>query len=267
MNKTLIPYVYLESLANHPFHFFLRTLLMMRAVAFILSFAIAFSCHKKTTESYIYHAAPTDSMAPPRTDTTRTYLALGDSYTIGQSVTEMERFPAQTVALLKQQGIKAADPVYIATTGWTTEDLQSAIAARNPANADVVSLLIGVNDQYRGMDTGGYSIRFRQLLDKAITLANGKKTNVFVLSIPDYSATPFVSQDQKQRVSMQIDWFNAINKRITSSYEISYTDITPSTREAATNLSLIASDGLHPSGAEYKKWADLLAPKMKAVLQ
>jgi lysophospholipase L1-like esterase len=239
----------------------------MRSIAFIVFVAVSFSCHKKTVETYTYHAPPTDSIVPPRSDTTRTYLALGDSYTIGQSVTENERFPAQTVALLKQQGVRAVDPVYIATTGWTTEDLQSAIATRNPSNADVVSLLIGVNDQYRGMDTGGYAIRFQQLLDKAISLANGKKANVFVLSIPDYSVTPFVSQDQKLRVSMQIDWFNAINRRITSAYGISYTDITPSTREAATNPSLIAGDGLHPSGTEYKVWADLLAPKMKAVLQ
>ena len=160
-----------------------------------------------------------------------------------------------------------ADPVYIATTGWTTEDLQSAIAVRNPSAAEVVSLLIGVNDQYRGMDTSGYTVRFSQLLDKAILLAKGKKSNVFVLSIPDYSVTPFVSADQKQGVSLQIDWFNTINKRITLANGISYTDITPSTREAATNPALIASDNLHPSGLEYKKWAEMLAPKIKAVLQ
>jgi len=238
----------------------------MRSIAFIVLVAVGISCQKKTAETYTYHPPPTDSIVPPRSDTTKTYLALGDSYTIGQSVAESERFPAQTVALIRQQGIKLADPVYIATTGWTTEDLQSAIASRNPATANVVSLLIGVNDQYRGLDTGGYALRFRQLLDKALSLANGKRSNVFVLSIPDYSVTPFVSADQKPRVSMQIDWFNAINKRITSAYGISYTDITPSTREATTNSSLIASDGLHPSGTEYKKWADLLAPKMKAVL-
>jgi len=239
----------------------------MRSIAFILFVVVGFSCQKKTVETYNYHPPPTDSIVPPRSDTTKTYLALGDSYTIGQSVAESERFPAQTVALIRQQGIKLADPVYIATTGWTTEDLQSAIASRNPATANVVSLLIGVNDQYRGLDTGGYALRFRQLLDKALSLANGKRSNVFVLSIPDYSVTPFVSADQKPRVSMQIDWFNAINQRITSSYGISYTDITPSTREAATNSTLIASDGLHPSGLEYSKWAVLLAPKMKAVLQ
>lgn len=240
---------------------------MMRFLAIILVTVIGFSCHKKIPTGYNFPLPPMDTATPPRNDTAKTYLALGDSYTIGQSVSEAERFPAQTTALLKQQGIRMVDPIYIATTGWTTEDLQGAIANRNPSNADVVSLLIGVNDQYRGLDTGGYAVRFSQLLDKAVQLAKGKKTNVFVLSIPDYSVTPFVSQDQKARVRMQIDWFNSINKRITLANGISYTDITPSTREGATNPSLIANDNLHPSGLEYKKWSDMLAPKMKAVLQ
>jgi len=179
----------------------------------------------------------------------------------------MERFPGQTVFNLKQQGIKMSDPVYIARTGWTTENLQQAITIQNPSPGfDVVSLLIGVNDQYLRMDTGGYALRFTQLLEKAIQLAKGKKSNVFVLSIPDYSVTPFVAASDKARVSLEIDWFNAINKRITTSFGVSYTDITPSTREAATNSMLIASDNLHPSGTEYKKWADMLVPKMKAVL-
>lgn len=245
----------------------MRTLVMMRILVIILALAIGFSCQKKTTDGYIYHPAPTDSIIPVKTDTAKTFLALGDSYTIGQSVNENERFPAQTIALLQQQGVKMANPVYIATTGWTTGDLQSAIANQNPSTADVVSLLIGVNDQYRGMDTGGYAIRFLQLLDKAVQLAKGKKSNVFVLSIPDYSATPFVSPDQKTRVSIQIDQFNSVNSRITLANGISYTNITDLTREASTNPFLIASDSLHPSGLEYKKWADLLAPKMKTVLQ
>jgi lysophospholipase L1-like esterase len=241
----------------------------MRAFIFILSVAIGFSCHKKAAETYAYtyHPAPTDSITPSQSATAKTYLALGDSYTIGQSVSEKERFPAQTVALIKQQGIKLADPIYIATTGWTTENLQAAIANINPSAADVVSLLIGVNDQYQGKDTAGYAIRFSQLLDNAVQLAKGKRSNVFVLSIPDYSVTPFVSPDQKARVSMQIDWFNTINKKITVANGINYTDITPSTREAASNPTLIAGDNLHPSGLEYKKWAEMIAPKMKTVLQ
>lgn len=239
----------------------------MRPLVFILSVIIGFSCRKKTADTRTYYQPPVDSIVPSRNDTAKTYLALGDSYTIGQSVSENERFPAQTVALLNQQGIKMAAPVYIATTGWTTVNLQSAIASRNPSTADVVSLLIGVNDQYQGMDTSGYAVRFSQLLNKAVELAKGKRSNVFVLSIPDYSVTPFVSPDQKQLVSIQIDWFNAINKRITLANGISYSDITPSSREAATNPALIASDNLHPSGLEYKKWAEMLVPKIKTVLQ
>jgi lysophospholipase L1-like esterase len=198
----------------------------------------------------------------------RTYLALGDSYTIGQSVKETERFPAQTAAILRQEGVSIGDPVYLARTGWTTSNLQSAIAGLEPSSAfDAVTLLIGVNDQYQGMDTGGYARRFTQLLDKAIQLARGNKSHVFVLSIPDYSATPFVPASEKERVRREIGWFNDINRRITTDAGVSYTDITPSTREAETNTALVAGDGLHPSGLEYGKWAALLAPKMKAVLQ
>ena len=232
---------------------------MMRLIL-IFFICVCFSCNKKTV-------APTFSIPPPLTPP-KSYLALGDSYTIGQSVAENERFPAQTVSILKQQGVNMNEPVYIAQTGWTTANLQSAITNQNPPSTfDVVSLLIGVNDQYQGMDTSGYALRFTQLLEKAIQLAGGKKTNVFVLSIPDYSATPFVSSANKQKVKTEIDWFNAINKRITTSFNVSYTDITPSTREAATNAALVANDNLHPSGLEYKKWAEMLAPKMRTVLK
>ena len=231
---------------------------MRLILGIIISFF--FSCSKKTV-------SPTVSVTPTITPS-KSYLALGDSYTIGQSVAANERFPAQTVSLLKQQGININNPVYIAQTGWTTANLQSAIASQNPpATFDVVSLLIGVNDQYQGMDTSGYALRFTQLLEKAIQLTGGKKSNVFVLSIPDYSATPFVAAVNKSKVSTEIDWFNAINKRITATYNVSYTDITPSTREAVTNAALVANDNLHPSGLEYKKWAEMLAPKMSTVLK
>jgi lysophospholipase L1-like esterase len=238
----------------------------MRLLVILLSIYVCFSCGKKTTEPYTYYPRP-DTIPTSATTSDRTYLALGDSYTIGQSVTEQERFPALAVSLLKQQGIKMANPVYIAQTGWTSFNLQQAITSQNPSPSfDVVSLLIGVNDQYQRLDTAGYAVRFTQLLEKAIHLAKGKKSNVFVLSIPDYSVTPFVSTSDKQRVSAEIDWFNSINKRITTTYGVSYTDITPSTRGASTNPSLLASDNLHPSGLEYIKWAEMLAPKMKVVL-
>ncbi len=205
---------------------------------------------------------------PRSADSSKTYLALGDSYTIGQSVAMEGRFPAQTVAILRQNGLRVADPVYIAQTGWTTSNLQAAINTQNPAPTyDMVSLLIGVNDQYQRMDTAGYAIRFTQLLERAILLARGRRDRVFVLSIPDYSVTPFVPAASKQRVSTEIDAFNGINSRITTSYGVSYTNITPSSREGATNPTLIAGDGLHPSDLEYKKWAELLAPKIRTSLQ
>jgi lysophospholipase L1-like esterase len=226
----------------------------------------SFSCSRKSSFPGST-ALPANDPAPPAAGA-KSCLALGDSYTIGQSVEAAERFPAQTVSLLRQQGIAISSPVYIAQTGWTTANLQNAIATKSPPPAyDVVTLLIGVNDQYQRMDTGGYSVRVTQLLEKAIQLAKGGKTHVFVLSIPDYSATPFVPPFDKERVRKEVYWFNSINKHFTTSYDVSYTDITPSTREAENNAALVARDGLHPSGLEYKKRAELLAPKVKAVLQ
>lgn len=231
----------------------------MNYLLFLISALGLFSCTKKTSINNEVIVSSRDSV--------KTYLALGDSYTIGQSMPENERFPAQTVALLRQQGVKLSDPQYIAQTGWTTARLQEAISLQNPTpNFEVVSLLIGVNDQYQRVDTGTYALRFTQLLEKAIQLARGKKSQVFVVSIPDYSATPFVAPADKPTVKKEIDWFNAINKRITLNFGVSYTDITPSSREAESNPALLAADNLHPSGLEYKKWAQMLAPKMKAAL-
>ena len=236
----------------------------MRTFPHLIVLVVLFACSKGKA----LYMAPTPVITPvPTSAANKTFLALGDSYTIGQSVPEAQRFPSQTAAILQQQGWRISSPVYIAQTGWTTADLQAAIASRNLAPGyDVVTLLIGVNDQYRRMDTAGYARRFEELLQKAISLARDKKSNVFVVSIPDYSATPFVPAPDKARVSMEVDAFNQINRRITEAFGVSYTDITPGSRDASTNSSLVASDGLHPSGLEYKKWAELLAPKIKAVL-
>jgi lysophospholipase L1-like esterase len=225
---------------------------------------------------FAFSSCVKESNTPGSTDSTITtapsgdkrYLALGDSYTIGQGVATDQRFPAQTVALLRQSNIKISDPQYIATTGWTTQNLSTAINQQNPQGPyDVVTLLIGVNDQYQRMDTGGYRTRFTQLLKKSIELAGNRPSRVFVLSIPDYSVTPFVHAADKPRVRREIDFFNMINKEVTLQNNIRYLDITPSTREAENDPSLIASDGLHPSGKEYKRWAERLAPMMKDVLQ
>lgn len=214
---------------------------------------------------------PSQTTITTGNDTTTTalhYLALGDSYTIGQSVQESERFPAQTVKFLSNPNLTEKSIMYIATTGWTTSNLINAINLQNPPkNFDIVTLLIGVNDQYQHMDTAGYRTRFTTLLNTAVTLASGKPERVFVISIPDYSATPYVYASDKQRVSKEIDAFNAINKEITLSNKIVYIDITAGSRDAATDPSLVANDGLHPSGKEYAKWAAMLAPAIKNQLK
>lgn len=217
-----------------------------------------FACSSKTLQD----------PSPQSPDTAaKKYLALGDSYTIGASVSPEERFPAQTVSLLSKEGIKMNEPQYIATTGWTTIDLLKAIAAQNPAtDFDIVTLLIGVNDQYQGLDTNGYKIHFTHLLKQSIQFANNRPSHVFVLSIPDYSVTPFALGSDTALIRKEIDAFNSINKKITLSFNISYTDITPLTREAKNDASLLA-DGLHPSGKEYAKWAELLVTEMKKVLK
>lgn len=204
---------------------------------------------------------------PPGNPATKTWLALGDSYTIGQSVPVQDRFPHQTVARLQTLGINIGTPDYIAVTGWTTNSLKNAIQAQNPQPHDVVSLLIGVNDQYQTHDTTGYRQRFTDLLTKAILLAKGNKNRVFVLSIPDYSVTPFGMYYDTARIRMEIDWFNAINKEVTELFQCPYLDITPISREALNDPSLIANDGLHPSGVMYYRWATELLPMMYAVLK
>jgi lysophospholipase L1-like esterase len=196
----------------------------------------------------------------------RSWLALGDSYTIGESVGTVDRYPAQTAALLKSAGMPIAEPQYIARTGWTTTNLQEAIGAASlKPKYDIVSLLIGVNDQYRGLDTGGYRLRFTQLLQTAISSAGNDLKHVFVLSIPDYGVTPFGGGSA--RISQEIDAFNSINKEVSLTYKVNYIDITPISREAHSDQSLTADDKLHPSAKQYQRWAGLLAIGIKQVFQ
>ena len=155
-------------------------------------------------------------MTPQSSTKTFTWLALGDSYTIGENVVETERFPYLTTLLLKDQNIFFSELKYIAQTGWSTVALQSAIKNAEPLGTyDIVTLLIGVNDQYQHLDTEGYRDRFTELVNKAIELAGNRLQRVLVLSIPDYSVTPFVESENKEKVSREISWFNAINKEIT----------------------------------------------------
>ena len=200
---------------------------------------------------------------PAASASAKTYLALGDSYTIGQSVSVQERFPVQTAQWLSARGINMVTPEIIATTGWTTTNLSNAIAQRNISGPySVVSLLIGVNDQYQMNDTSGYRARFTGLLNTSVNLAGNQRDHVFVISIPDYSVTPFAANADTAAIHRQIDQFNAINKQVTAQNLCNYLDITPSTREALNDPTLLAADGLHPSGKEYKKWAERLGAMM-----
>jgi lysophospholipase L1-like esterase len=196
-----------------------------------------------------------------------TWLALGDSYTIGQGVKEEERFPAQTVERLGKLYRTIDTLRYIAVTGWTTVDLLTAIGRENPRQHKVVSLLIGVNDQYRGWDSAAYRIRFRDALQQAVRLAGGKPSHVFVLSIPDYGVTAYARHLDTARIRREIDGYNRINREISSSMGCPYLDITGLTREARWNRQLICGDSLHPSGIDYGRWADRLAPMMEGLLQ
>jgi lysophospholipase L1-like esterase len=213
-------------------------------------------------------SADASFIPPSSTDTfTKTYLALGDSYTIGQSVAEAERYPNQTVQLLRNENIKLSDPKIIATTGWTTGNLINALnlnALQN--NYSLVSLLIGVNNQYQGRSIDEYKTEFTLLVNRSIQYAGNNKSNVFVLSIPDYSVTPFASNSDKQKIASEIDSFNTINKTISDSLGVHYINITTISKDALNDPALIADDGLHPSGKQYKRWAELLAPMMKKAL-
>jgi lysophospholipase L1-like esterase len=193
----------------------------------------------------------------------KTYLALGDSYSIGESVSANQTFPAHTIQLLRAQGIKITDPETIATTGWTTRTLLDALPSADlKASYDVVSLLIGVNNQYQGRSLAEYESEFTILLSRAIQYAANRPSHVFVLSIPDYSVTPFASGSDRAKIAAEIDAFNAANKAISLQHNVQYVDITSISREP--DPTLIASDGLHPSGIQYRRWAELLAPMMSS---
>ncbi|MEQ8426187.1 MAG: SGNH/GDSL hydrolase family protein, partial [Cyclobacteriaceae bacterium] len=180
------------------------------------------------------------------------YLALGDSYTIGESVEENERWPVQLANALNEKGFNISKPKSIAVTGWRTDNLKNGInIAQLKETYNLVSLLIGVNNQYQGKPVDQYAIEYEDLLKTAIKLAGGKKENVFVVSIPDYGYTPFGEPKQKE-ISNALDEFNEVNKRITDQYGIAYFNITDISRHGLEDKDLVATDGLHPSGKQYR---------------
>lgn len=196
------------------------------------------------------------------------YLALGDSYTIGELVSPKDRWSIKLEKLLKDEGIQS-NVTIIARTGWTVKELWDGIQANPPDGTyDMVSLLIGVNDQYRGYPVDGYQEDFRFMLGKAIECAGGAAEQVVVLSIPDWGVTPYAKDmgSRPEQVAREIDTFNAVNLKEVESAGAHYIDITPISRSAAGDPSLIAGDGLHPSGKMYAMWAEKALPVALEIL-
>ncbi|OYT72208.1 MAG: lysophospholipase [Chloracidobacterium sp. CP2_5A] len=193
------------------------------------------------------------------------YLALGDSYTIGEGVAEKERFPEQLCAVLRQRGRDVDAPRLIARTGWTTDELAAAITADQPPGTfDFVTLLIGVNDQYRGRAPEAYRLLFRALLKQAVSFAGGDARRVMVISIPDWCATPFAAGQGRSSEGALIDQFNAVNRAEALAVGAPYADVTEISRRAARDRSLLAQDGLHPSGQMYALWVEVILPLVPA---
>lgn len=240
-------------------HIFIRPLSLVITMLFLVS-----ACTKEKVPAINPGpSTPADTGHP-----FKTYLALGDSYTIGASVGIEERFPVQATALLYSGGVPMTQAEIKAASGWTTGDLLNSIAANPPSknSYDLVSLLIGVNNQYQGRSQAEYRTQFTTLLNKAIVYAGGRKNRVFVLSIPDYSVTPFAQHGDTVRISNEIDAFNAINLEISQQMGVQYLYITDISREGRMDPTMNATDGLHPSGKQYQRWVVLLAPKMKTSL-
>lgn len=227
----------------------------MKLILVILFFISgSFSCRKNELSMSV----------PDQTIKKYYYLALGDSYTIGEKVQPQDNFPNQVYTLMKNDSVNFQPPRIIARTGWTTDELEGGIVAANNADPlrptyDFVSLLIGVNNQYRGRPVDNYKPEFEELLKKAIAYAGNKAERVVVLSIPDWGVTPFADGRDRAQIAREIDAYNAANKQIAEQYLVQYIDITPWTREAPADVSLLAADGLHPSGKEYKRWAERIA--------
>ena len=199
----------------------------------------------------------------------RNFLALGDSYTIGEAVPAASRWPAQLVAALQVHGINVTAPEIVAQTGWTTDELSQAMDAHtfHPPYA-LVTLSIGVNNQYRGRDLDNYREEFRRLLERAITLSGNQPQHVIVVSIPDWSVTRFAAESDRDTkiIARQIDAYNAANAKISSQFAVHYADVTALSRQAADAAAMLTDDGLHPSAAQYQRWVEAILPAAQAAL-
>lgn len=189
------------------------------------------------------------------------FLALGDSYTIGEGVSDPERWPNQLARLLRARDVEIADPHIFARTAWTTDELTDAIAAeRLRGSFDLVSLLVGVNDQYRGRPVQSFAGEFALLLQRASVFAGARASRVIAISIPDWGASPFAEGQDRALISREISTYNARARELAGAIGASWVDITDISRRMQHDSVLIATDGLHPSGEMYRQWAEALLP-------
>ncbi len=185
------------------------------------------------------------------------YLALGDSYTIGEGVGVNESWPVQLVERLNERGHKVAPPKIVAKTGWNTINLITNFESEIDVHRDfhLVSILVGVNNQYQKRSLSEFEVQLREIFHKAIYHSKLREKGVFALSIPDYSVTPF-GANNADSIAVQINRFNEVVRRVAQENNVEYYDITPISREAAVNRNLIAGDSLHPSALMYRRWVD-----------
>lgn len=231
----------------------------------VLILAAVSACTKKADTTPVKTGSPVQTTM---TTDSLSCLALGDSYTIGEAVSQSQSFPYQLTTALNAASIPVKHPFIIATTGWTTDNLINAIANSGITGKkyDFVTLLIGVNDQYQRLSQDNYQVKFMQVLNTAINFAGGDTSRVFVLSIPDYGVTPFAGGNDSI-IGPQIDQFNAINKAASLKAGVHYVDITDISRQAANDPALVAPDGLHPSAKMYGLWIQRLEPLVAAAVK
>ena len=231
-----------------------------RSISLMIIFLITFGCQSEE----IPQPAPMDDLSQHENQPDSTilrYLALGDSYTIGHGVPEKDRYPVQLVDTLARHGVSIDSLRIIARTGWTTDELMAALdAGELHPPYDLVTLLIGVNNQYRGRSPESYRPEFVALLQRAIEYAGGEKDRVVVLSIPDWGFTPFATGRDREKISAEIDMYNQINQYETEQMGVIWVDVTTISREGLNRPELVAQDGLHPSGIMYAYWVNDVYP-------
>jgi len=239
---------------------------MRRTLAVTLAVALleAGACVPHAARSTI----TTPARRPAAEGAAMRYLALGDSYTIGESVTPAERWPVQLAARLVREGVAISQPEIVARTGWTTAELAAGIDAARPRGPfDLVTVQIGVNNQYRGRELAEYRGELEALLRRAREFAGGNAERVIVVSIPDWGVTPFAAGRDRAHISADIDRFNRACREVTLAAGAHWIDVTPISRRATSRPELIAADGLHPSGAMYSDWVEQVLPEALEVLR